>query len=219
VGYVFVSYSHTDRAYIHHLVQYLRTQGVESWFDDRLVPGGDSFGPRIQAAIDDGSAVLVVLTPDSVASTGVRRELVYAESKKKPILPVLLLDCDKPIELVALQYEDVRGGRMASPEFIERLRTLPPPPFDRDGVTPAAVASPSIAEEARRARRILNPDERIRMPRPPSTRVVSVWNPKGGGGKTATVVNIAVALALEGNRVLVIDLNPQGHASTGLERV
>lgn len=54
------------------------------------------------------------------------------------------------------------------------------------------------------------------MPKPSAPRVFCVANQKGGVGKTTTTVNIGVALALGGLRVLVIDLDPQGNASTAL---
>jgi len=73
-----------------------------------------------------------------------------------------------------------------------------------------------LAQELFESGRKLSYLRSLSVSKPKKTRIFTIANQKGGVGKTTTTVNIAAALASKGLRVLVIDLDPQGNASTAL---
>jgi hypothetical protein len=108
---------------VERLAGHLGKAGIPVWYDYEI-DAGDRFDAAIAKQIDDCAAFVVVLTPASVGSRWVAREIGRADDVPKPIFPLLLEPCKTPIRLQGLHQESAVGAVLPSAEFLAKLRAL-----------------------------------------------------------------------------------------------
>lgn len=118
-GYVFVSYSRSDRDYTARLVDHLQNHGLSVYWDDDI-PVGDRWHPELMSKIRSSAAVVVVMSEAAAGSEHVERELHVAEDAGRPIFP-LLLSGQRLDQLIHLQSVDVSSGKMPDADFVTAL--------------------------------------------------------------------------------------------------
>ena len=120
---IFISYSHADRGFVDQLAHQLVYHKVNVWLDRWELHVGDSLIAKIQEAISDASALLVILSKSSVQSEWCKKELNSGlirelEERRVVVLPVLSEDCEIPLFLREKLYADFRT------DFDDGLNTI-----------------------------------------------------------------------------------------------
>ena len=131
---IFISYSSLDAEFVKNLVTKLRSNGVSLWFDRSEIKPGDYLRERINAAIDNVDYLLAVISPNSINSEWVRREIDAAmirelDERKIRLIPLLIGDVassNLPADIRGKNYLDFRKNKIAKEEFKRLLDLLKP---------------------------------------------------------------------------------------------
>lgn len=137
---VFISYSRTDGAFVLELARDLRAAGVDLWVDQLDIRTGDTWDQAVENALEECAGLLVVLSPDAVASRSVMDEVSYALEEDKRVIPVIHRECKIPFRLRRVQHTDLTVGYDRGLSGLVRLLRAAPDPLAADAV-PATPAS------------------------------------------------------------------------------
>lgn len=117
---IFVSYSRRDASFasqIADLLRHLAPPYVDVWIDYRDIRPADRWRDEIQAALASRHLLILILSPDAVASEYVRQEYSVFLHTERPILPLYYREAALPEAISAIQYIDCRPyGRAPAPE-------------------------------------------------------------------------------------------------------
>lgn len=116
MGQVFVSYSRHDIEIADALVSRLADAGLEVWIDRQDIRAGRHWRTEIVTAIDECDALILLLSPHSIASDNVLKEVTLAEGSNRRIFPVFIQETellpDMRYLLAGVQFIDFTGDNM-----------------------------------------------------------------------------------------------------------
>lgn len=144
---VFISYSRKDERFARQLATALSNRGYDVWIDVEDIPAGMKWSSAIQQGLDSANAMVVVISPDSMASTNVEDEWQYFLDQRKPVVPILLREAKVHFQLSRIQYIDFMRQPFdtafteLAAEFTAKKLTpgTPPPPPSAAAPPPARV--------------------------------------------------------------------------------
>ena len=103
---LFISYSHVDRPFATRLAQALGGRGYDVWIDEAGIHGGARWSTSVQEGLDTCDALVLVVSPSSMASKHVEDEWQYVLDQGKPVLPVMLEPTKVHFQLGRIHYVD-----------------------------------------------------------------------------------------------------------------
>jgi hypothetical protein len=149
---IFISYSHVDREFATQIASALAKEGVNIWIDVEDIPPGENWRTAIDEGLKTAEIMLLIISPESMASVEVQSEWNYFLVEKKQIIPVLYRKAEIPARLRLIQWVDFsRGGSQFDTSFA-LLR-------DRLKLSPGAPSKPSVATSRKVAVRAEVPRE------------------------------------------------------------
>lgn len=103
---IFISYSRNDAVFATRLSNSLIQSGIDVWIDLQDIHAGSKWSNSIQQGLDQSQAMILIVSPDSMASENVSDEWQYFLDHKKPVVPVMLKPTKIHFQLNRIQYID-----------------------------------------------------------------------------------------------------------------
>ncbi len=119
---LFISYSHVDQNFAKKLASMLADEGLNIWIDVEDIPAGENWRNAIDEGLKTAEIMLLIVSPESMASAEVQAEWNYFLDERKTVIPIQLRQADIPSRLRLIQRVDFSKESTVFEEDYARLR-------------------------------------------------------------------------------------------------